>query len=87
MNGQNPTYWCLCGYIGDDFAGEACTACGADFPPPDEHGHTVACHNCGCGQYEEICPECGESSPFGLWDTGPIDIRDAIVKRRQEDRV
>lgn len=66
-------YWCFCGYVGDETGTDYCTSCEKEFGYDDDGGNT--CVHCGHGEYDSACPECGDVESFGLWDTGPLDLR------------
>jgi protein gp37 len=66
-------YWCFCGYVGDETGTDYCTSCEKEFGYDDDGGNT--CVHCGHGEYDSACPECGDIESFGLWDTGPLDLR------------
>ena len=68
LDGYLPGEWsCVrCGYVGNATGNEYCVNCEEEFPPPGEHGELILCP-CGCDEYENACPRCGETDPFGAF--------------------
>jgi hypothetical protein len=89
---EDPTSWCLCGYVGDEFGEDFCTKCGEVFDgtDPDHPAATPTpggniCAHCGNPEYESACPKCGSVDAFGFWDTGPLEARPRLRRDKKAD--
>lgn len=71
-------YWCCCGYKGDETGPHYCEKCQFDGPNMDEIADEC-CPVCGDNITTPACPDCGEITPFGLWDIGPEHARPPVV--------